>query len=250
VTSRVDIRFSNGAGAPDQPDTARDGRGFAAKFRLADGSSTDLVSLTLPVFFVRTPEAFLELMAARIPDPATAGPDLEKILAFLGEHPEAQRAIELSMAAPAPVSYATVEYFGIHAFWYVDAAGERAKVRYHWAPDEPAVLSDDDAAGLDANYLGAELRTRLALAPSSFNLILTLGTAEDDETDPTTAWPHDRPTIEAGRLTVQDIAADQDAITALIFDPTRVPPGIEVSADQILAARSTAYRVSYSRRAR
>ena len=41
------------------------------KFRLADGSSTDLVALSLPVFFVRTVPDFLGLMAARVPDPAT-----------------------------------------------------------------------------------------------------------------------------------------------------------------------------------
>jgi catalase len=248
VTTPVEIRFSNGTGTPGQPDHARDGRGFAAKFRLADGSSTDLVSLTLPVFFVRTPVAFLELMAARIPDPETGGPDLEKILAFLGEHPEAQRAIELSMVAPAPVSYTTVRYFGIHAFWFVDGNGARRKVRYHWEPDSYEVHSDEDAAGLDADYLAAELRARLAAAPASLSLVLTLGTDLDDENDPTSAWPEDRETIVAGRLTINRVAEDQDAIDALIFDPTRVVPGIETSDDEILAARSAAYGASYARR--
>lgn len=248
VSTPVQIRFSNGTGVPDQPDTSRDGRGFAAKFRLADGSSTDLVALTLPVFFVRTPEAFLELMTARIPDPATGGPDLEKILAFLGEHPEAQPAIELSMVAPAPVSYATARYFGIHAFWYVDATGVRRKVRYHWEPDSHEVLSDEDASGLDAGYLATELRARLAAGPSSFTLVLTLGTDVDDETDPTTAWPDDREHIVAGRLELTEVPEDQAAIHALIFDPTRLVPGIEASDDQILAARSAAYGASYARR--
>ncbi len=250
VTTPVEIRFSNGTGTPGQPDTARDGRGFASKFRLADGSSTDLVALTLPVFFVRTPAAFLELMAARIPDPATGGPDLEKILAFLGEHPEAQHAIELSMAAPAPVSYTTARYFGIHAFWFVDADGTRRKVRYHWEPDTVATHPDEEAASLDADYLAAELRARLASSSPSFALVLTIGTEGDDETDPTTAWPEDRETVVAGRLTLDQVPEDQAAVDRLIFDPTRVVPGIEPSGDQILAARSAAYGASYARRTR
>jgi len=248
ATTPVEIRFSNGTGTPGQPDTTRDGRGFAAKFRLADGSSTDMVALTLPVFFVRTPAAFLELMAARVPDPETGGPDLEKVLAFLGEHPEAQQAIELSMVAPAPSSYTTVHYFGIHGFWFVDANGARRKVRYHWEPDSVEVHPDEEATGLDADYLARELRSRLTAGPAWFTLVLTLGVDGDDETDPTTAWPDERETIVGGRLAINHVAEDQQAIDDLIFDPTRLVPGIEISDDQILAARSAAYGASYERR--
>ena len=123
VETPVEARFSNGSADPAGHDGARDGRGFATKFRLSDGTSTDIVALSLPVFFVRTTDDFVAFVAARQPDPATGEMDLDKVLAFLGAHPEAQLAAGLSVAAPAPVTYSRVTYHSVHVFWLVDADG-------------------------------------------------------------------------------------------------------------------------------
>src|SRR4051794_38243507 len=56
---RAHIRFSNGSGNPSAPDNARDGRGMAVKIYLPDGTTTDIVALSLSVFFTRTPEDLL-----------------------------------------------------------------------------------------------------------------------------------------------------------------------------------------------
>src|SRR3954462_15348429 len=46
---RVTVRFSNGGANPDSNDAAvGDGRGMATKFYLPDGSTTDIVGLSLP----------------------------------------------------------------------------------------------------------------------------------------------------------------------------------------------------------
>src|SRR5918999_6065355 len=87
---RATVRFSNGGGDPRIPDYATEGRGMAVKLYLPDGSRTDMVALSLPVFFARTPEDFLEFTRARKPDPETGQPDMERIGAWLGAHPEAQ----------------------------------------------------------------------------------------------------------------------------------------------------------------
>src|ERR687890_1826880 len=71
---RVTARFSNGGGDPRIPDYAREGRGLAVKFYLPDGSKTDIVALSLPCFFVRTPEDFLSFTRAR-KDPERLMPD-------------------------------------------------------------------------------------------------------------------------------------------------------------------------------
>src|SRR5947209_17663702 len=57
--TRTHVRFSNGSGTPSAPDNVRDGRGMAVKFYLPDDSKTDVVALSLPVFFTRTPEDLL-----------------------------------------------------------------------------------------------------------------------------------------------------------------------------------------------
>src|SRR3954447_1584378 len=91
--SRAHVRFSNGGGNPTVPDTTRDARGIAVKVYLPDGSTTDVIGITLPVFFVRTPAELIEFNVARAPDPATGHPDMEKGGAFLAEHPETVPAV-------------------------------------------------------------------------------------------------------------------------------------------------------------
>ena len=85
---RVTVRLSNGSGDPGAPDgERRDGRGMAIKLYLPDGTTTDIVAITIPVFFVRDPQEFLGFTLARKPDPETDEIDMEKIGAFISEHP-------------------------------------------------------------------------------------------------------------------------------------------------------------------
>src|SRR5581483_6171226 len=85
----VHVRYSIGGSDPDARDVSKDGRGMATKFYLPDGSTTDIIALTLSTFMVRTPEDFIAFTLARKPDPETGRPDMQKMGAYLGEHPEA-----------------------------------------------------------------------------------------------------------------------------------------------------------------
>jgi catalase len=245
----VRVRFSNGSGNPTLPDGARDGRGMAVKFRLPDGGNTDMIGLTLDRFFVRTPEDFLAFLQARVPDPATGEPDMAKVGEFLAAHPEALPAVEQSITAPIPASYLRCEYHGIHAFRWIDDDGRARVLRFRWEPDEGvASITDDEAAGRDADFLRHELDARLAAGPATFTLVITLAGEGDDPDDPTVAWPEGREEVVAGRLELTSLPADPAAADALIYDPTNVVDGIECSDDPILQARRVAYSVSYGRR--
>lgn len=249
ATTPVEVRFSNGSADPTQADGVRDGRGLSVKFRLPDGTATDIVSLSLPVFFVRTVPDFLAFLVARTPDPKTGEMDMNKVFAFLGEHPEAARAAELSVTSPTPASFAQVRYFGVHCFWMVAADGTRTKVKYRWEPAAgEAGLTSEQAVSAEPGYLATEIAERLNEGPVSFTLHLIVGTEEDDEADPTTEWPADRNEVVAGTLVLNAQPEDPADIDKLIFDPVRVTPGIETSVDEILHARSAAYSASYSRR--
>ncbi len=242
------VRLSNGTGTPGVADGVRDGRGLAVKLRLPDGTSTDLVGLSLPAFFVRTPADFLALMAARTPDPATGAPDDAAIGAFVAEHPESLTALGAAMAALPPASYATVRYFGVHTFVAVDAEGRRTPFRYRWEPDAgEATLTDDEAQARPPRYLADELAERLAAGPASFTLWFHLAGDDDPLHDPTAVWPDDRPAVAVGHLELTRTASAAE-VDPLIFDPTRVVDGIACSDDPILAARSAAYGASYARR--
>jgi len=76
-----------------------------------------------------------------------------------------------------------------------------------------------------------------------------LAGAGDPIDDPTAQWPSDRSAVRAGRLEITELAFDRErGGDVLVFDPTRVPDGIRLSADPILLARPGAYAVSVARR--
>ena len=170
-TLPLHVRFSNGTGNPTNPDFARDGRGMALKIRLADGATTDIVGLSLPSFFVRTPEELVEFNLARRPDPATGAPDLEKVGAFLAAHPETVPAVTAAMTAPVPASYAQVTYHAIHAFGFVGPDGSTRFGRYHFLPAAgDAGLTEEEASVLGPDFLREELDARFANGPVRFAL--------------------------------------------------------------------------------
>jgi catalase len=247
---RATVRFSNGGGDPGAPDYAKDGRGLAVKLYLDDDSRTDLVAITLPRFFVRNPDDFLEFTRARKPDPETGQPDMAKIGAFLEAHPEALPAIQHALSQPAPASYAQLEYNGIHAFKWIAPDGKERWVRFSFRPAAAvAGLSDEEARERGANYLEDELRERLEREPVEFELEVAIAEEGDDPDDPTEPWPDDRERVVAGTLRVEglDRTRERDG-DVLVFDPTRVTDGIQLSDDPILRVRPDAYAVSVERR--
>lgn len=243
----VTVRFSSGSGKPTRADGARDERGMAVKFHLPDGTTTDIVSLTLPVFFVKTPEDFLAFLETQRPDPATAKPDLDRVGAFINEHPETQKATMFLMMNESPASFAGCTFNGIHAFSMTAPDGTKRFVRYSWVPElEASTLTDGETRALGKDYLHEELTTRLGSGEFGFELRVQLAADGDDTTDPTTPWPEEREVVALGRMTLTEFAGH--GCDGMIFDPGRLTIGIERSDDPILHARSGAYSVSFERR--
>jgi catalase len=248
---RATVRFSNGTGNPATHDGQRDGRGMAVKLYLPDDSRTDIVCVSLPSFFARIPEDLLEFTRLRTPDPATGEVDMEAMGTYLAAHPEALPAIQGAIGKGPPASYAQWTYNSLHAFALVDAAGRRRFARYRWQPaageDE---LDDADALARPPDYLTHELRERLAHQLVVFDLVLRLADPGDDVNDATVAWPEgEREEVVAGRLEVEALCETRERDgDVLVFDPSRVTDGIELSDDPILHARPGAYSVSVARR--
>ena len=243
----VTARFSNGGGEPAIPDYAKEGRGLAVKFYLPDGSRTDVVALSLPCFFARTPEDFLDFTRARKPDPETGQPDFEKIGAWLQDHPEAGPAIQAAVTADPPESYANVTYNSIHAFRWIAADGTERWVRYSFEPEAgEKTIPADEAKSRGRDYLQEEIVARDVAA---FRMVVTIAEEGDLVDDPTVAWPAERERVEVGRLELSgaDTERERDG-DILVMDPTRVTEGIGLSDDPILRFRPRAYAVSVTRR--
>jgi catalase len=247
---RAHVRFSNGGGDPTVPDTTRDARGIAVKLYLDDRTTTDVIGITLPCFFVRTPEELIEFNVARRPDPETGAPDMAKVGAFLGEHPETVPAVTAAITLPMPASYALLTYHALHAFKFVAPDGTVRPARYHFIPATgEASITDEEAATRGEHYLRDELEERLATGPVVFHVDLELAADGDPIDDPTAIWPDDRERVRVGELEITGLAFDRERDgDVLVFDPTRVTDGIELTDDKILHARSGAYRSSVTRR--
>jgi catalase len=241
------VRFSNGSGDPEQPDWIPDPRGLAIKLTLPSGGRTDIVCVSSPRFPVRTPQAFIDLIRAQ--GSGRLAPF--RTFAFVARHPEALR--NLPVLAPTLVpreSYAGITYYGLHAFKWLDAEGGERWVRYVMRPEfEAAKVSPRDAKARSADYLQHELRGRLAAGGVRFTFEVVIAEPGDKTNDPSAAWPHERRTVEVGtlELTGPDLTRERDG-DILVFDPTRVIDGIELSDDPVLRFRGPAYSESVARR--
>jgi catalase len=246
------IRFANATGIPDIHDGLANTRSLAVKFQLTDGKSADILANSVEGFPARTPEDLLAFLQAQLPDPVTGQPGPDAIPRFLDSHPAARAFIERLKQKLVPASYDQASYYAEHAFRFTAADGTSRFGRYHWVPEAGEnYLSPDEASTRNANFLREELESRLRNGPVVFRLVLQLA-AEGDPTDDVTAlWPADRPLVELGRLEVSAIsptsAADE---RRLVFDPTNLTDGIDLSEDSILLARSSAYSISYDHRSK
>jgi catalase len=243
----VTVRFSNASPDPFIPDNASNPRGMAIRFRLPDGRDTDIVSLSHHGFVVGTGEDFLALQKAIVAtDPSKPHP--WPIEAFLASHPLALKFVQETQ--PVPASYATKAYFSNDAFIFVDKQGVKRAGRYQFLPVAgQQSLSEADAKAKGPNFLDEELKSRLASGPIQYRMIVQLANAGDPTNDPSLVWPDDRKTIELGTVSISSVVPDSDtAQKGLVFFPTTLTEGIELSDDPFPSLRTAVYALSFARR--
>jgi catalase len=242
----VTVRFSNDGGFPSVPDGAPGNpKGMAIKFHLPGGSEVDMVILAVKFFPVATAEEFRDLLVAISESPADA-PKPTKLDEFAASHPTFPASFG---SAPTPDSFADQEYHGIDAFIFVDKAGHRQAVRYIMTPEKAVHLTAEEAARKPPDFLVDDLPQRIATKPVVFHLKVQLAAAGDQTKDPSQPWPDNRKVVDLGVLTLDKPVADSLAAQKkLLFLPTRIPDGIELSDDRLPVIRAGAYALSFARR--
>jgi len=246
-TIPITVRFSDGNGMPNVADgsPAANPHGMAIKYHLAGGTDTDMVTNSLKFFPVGTAEDFRDLLQAIIASPPDA-PKPTKLEQFFTSHPNAPKAFG---SAATPDSYADEEYHGINAFILVNRAGQRQAVRYLLVPERLVHLTPEEAAKQPADFLSDELTQRIAQKPVVFHLKAQLAKPGDQTKDGSQPWPDDRKVVELGVLTLNKVVANSlEAEKKLLFMPTNLTAGIELSDDPLPPARAAAYGVSFARR--
>ena len=242
----VVARFSIAGGNPKASNATNDfPRGFAIHFDLGHDTTTDLVMISAPVFNARDPDQFLKLLTT------VATHDTAKIGEFFKENPNTTLQAQWLKTHPVPASFATVDYWGVHAFTATNAEGKKQVFKYKAIPIAGDVgLSEAEAKTKDFDFYRPELKDRLAKGPIQFKLTAILGQPGDPTNDPTAMWPEDqRKSLTLGTLSITGLE-DYKTCDAGIFDPTVLTDGIDGPAnDTIFPMRSQAYAVSFSRRA-
>jgi catalase len=243
TASKVTLRFSDFTGIPEIPDNVGDAnpRGFAIRFSLPDGSSSDIVGHSFNGFPTQTSDQFRELLMAI----AATGKSTEKpspIEKFLATHPVAKTFLTTQKT---PASYATVTYFGVNSFQFTAKDGSTRFVRYQFVPVEGEhVLTAAEMAKQTASYLQDEIRARVVKKAFSFKMYAQIAEAGDVIGDPSIAWPDARKQVPLGVITIDKLAANTVAEDqALAYSPLNLPAGIK-PADPMLEFRSRAYPIS------
>jgi catalase len=245
--SKVILRFSDFTGIPDIPDNAgaANPRGFAIKFLMPNGASTDIIGHSFDGFPTKNPDQFRELLMAIGHSGADAAKPTE-LDKFLGAHPVAKAFLT---SQKTPESYATINYFGVNAFKFTNSKGIAHYIRYQFIPESgEKTLTQQQIAAAGANYLQDEIKSRISKQVIRFKMYAQIALEGDKIEDPSIAWPQSRKklllgVIEINKLSNNTMAEDK----GLSFIPNNIPAGIE-TADPMLDFRSKAYPISVKER--
>ncbi|MGS0757711.1 catalase, partial [Roseateles sp. GG27B] len=142
----VTVRFSIGGGNPKAPDNAKSQRNMALQFDLPGNETWQMGNISAPIFGAATPEQLLGRLQTLIADPETKKPNPEKVKAFADANPEVLLQGKYFASQPVPASFGKVNYWGVHAFAFVDAKNNKQFGKWIFEPvGGTQGLSDEEA---------------------------------------------------------------------------------------------------------
>ena len=130
----VVVRFSVGGANPKAPDNTRGQRNLALQFNLPGGETWQMGNISAPVFGAATPEQFLGRLESLTPDPETKRPNPDRVKAFADANPDVLLQGKYFASQPVPASFGKVNYWGVHAFGFVNASGSKQFGKWIFEP--------------------------------------------------------------------------------------------------------------------
>lgn len=250
----VFVRFSTVAGELGSADTVRDPRGFAIKFYTEEGNY-DLVGNNTPVFFIRDPQKFQDFIHSQKRMPDTNRRSNAAQWDFWTLSPESAHQVTfLFTDRGTPRTWRHMNGYGSHTFMWVNAAGDKFWVKYHFKTDQGIeTFTNDEARAMtaeDPDYHLRDLYETVARGDHpSWTLemqLMPFEAAADYRFNPfdlTKVWPHgDYPPIPVGRLVLDRNPENYFAeVEQAAFEPANMVPGIGPSPDKMLQGRLFSY---------
>ena len=238
-------RFSTVAGEQGSPDTWRDPRGFALKFYTTEGNY-DLVGNNTPVFFVRDTMKFPHFIRSQKRRGGNGLRDNNMQWDFWSLNPESAHQVTYLMGDRGiPKTCRHMNGYGSHTYMWINAAGEKHWVKYHFHTDQGVEGLTEEAAtqiaGEDADFHRRDLYEAIDKGDfPSWTLSIQVMPYEDAKTyrynpfDLTKIWPHsDYPLIKVGTMTLNKNPDNFFAqIEQAAFEPSAIVPGHRVQPRQ------------------
>jgi catalase len=153
-----------------------------------------------------------------------------------------------------PRTWRHMNGYSSHTYMWVNAAGEKFWVKYHFKTDQGIeFFTQDEAdqmAAMDTDYHQRDLYEHIEKGDyPSWTLKMQIMPFEEAKNyrfnpfDLTKVWPHgDYPLIEVGRMTLDRNVTDYHTeMEQAAFQPNNLVPGIGPSPDKMLLARLFSY---------
>lgn len=246
----VVIRFSVGGANPNAADNNKSQRNMALQFNLPDGELWQMGNISSPVFGASTPQQFFQRVVSLQPDPVTKKRDPAKVKAFSDGNPDVLLQGKYLASQPVPASFGALNYWGVHAFSFTNADGDKQYGKWIFEPVSGVEgLSDEEAEAKGPNFLNDDLRQRVENGQVAFNFNLELAQDGDVLNNATVPLPDGREKVNLGQLTLTSVSEDASGeCLTITYIPTVLPKGVEASDDPLLTARAAPYAVGLSRR--
>ncbi|KAA0676184.1 catalase [Roseomonas genomospecies 6] len=252
--TEVFLRFSTVGGEKGSADAERDPRGFAVKFYTEDGNY-DMVGNNTPVFFIRDPLKFPDFIHTQKRNPATNLKDPTAVWDFFSLSPETMHQLTVLFSdRGTPRGYRHMDGFSSHTFSWINAAGERFWVKYHFKTRQGIQnFTAEQAvrmAGVDPDHATRDLFAAIRDGDFPAWTVSVQIMPEQEASayrinpfDLTKVWPHaDYPLVEFGELVLNRNPENFFAeVEQAAFSPANVVPGISFSPDKMLQGRLFAY---------
>ncbi|MBB5752973.1 catalase [Prosthecomicrobium pneumaticum] len=254
ATTPMIARFSTVAGELGAADAERDVRGFALKFYTEEGN-WDLVGNNTPVFFVRDPLKFPDFIHTQKRHPKTNLRSPTAMWDFWSLSPESLHQITILFSDRGlPQTVRHMNGYGSHTYSFINAAGERFWVKFHfktvqghkhWTNNEAAEVVGRTRESTQEDLFGAIEKGDFPKWKMQVQVMPELD-AEKTAYNPfdlTKVWPHaDYPPIDVGVLELNRNPENYFAeIEQVAFSPSNIVPGIGFSPDKMLQARIFSY---------
>ncbi|HEX3795966.1 MAG TPA: catalase [Acidimicrobiales bacterium] len=254
-------RFSTVAGERGYADTTRDPRGFALKFYTEMGNY-DMVGNNTPVFFVRDPQKFQDFIHSQKRRADNNLRDNNMQWDFWTLSPESAHQVTWLMGDRGlPKTWRHMNGYSSHTYMWINAAGQRSWVKYHFKTDQGVEhLTEDEGHALAGQNPDHHLEDLFRAIKSgdhpSWTLyvqVMPLDDAADYRFNPfdlTKVWPHgDYPLRKVGNMVLDRNPANYFAeIEQATFEPSNMIPGVGPSPDKMLLARLFSYHDTHLHR--